>query len=119
LAGRTLRSTDEERPNNWCLHAGAARAAIALYLRLHTELARTAQIFHGWLGNRAAYAGFEWHDLSWQCNPAAPVGINPTGCSRNGIVLDGALPDDMRRGGSFQWPPIATGYPWEALQGAL
>ena len=34
-------------------------------------------------------------------------------------MLDGALPDDMRRGGSFQWPPVATGYPWEALQGAL
>lgn len=25
----------------------------------------------------------------------------------------------MRRGGSFQWPPIKTGYAWEALQGAL
>ena len=24
----------------------------------------------------------------------------------------------MRRGGAFAWPPKATGYPWEALQGA-
>ena len=25
----------------------------------------------------------------------------------------------MRRGASFNWPPTATGYPWEALQGAV
>ena len=31
--------------------------------------------------------------------------------------LDGALPDDMRRGGSFQWPPEYTQYPREALSG--
>jgi hypothetical protein len=32
---------------------------------------------------------------------------------------DGALPDDMRRGCSAQFPPCPTGYPWEALQGAV
>jgi hypothetical protein len=25
----------------------------------------------------------------------------------------------MRRGGSFRWAPSSTGYPWEALQGAV
>ena len=119
LDGRTLRSTHEDRPNNWGTHAGAARAAIAGYLGDTTEMAGTATVFRGWLGDRSAYAGFSWGDLSWQCNAAKPVGINPSGCTKNGVVIDGALPDDMRRGGTFQWPPAFTGYAWEALQGAV
>jgi hypothetical protein len=118
LSGDTLISTDETRPNNWGTHAGAARAAIARYLGDSGQLARTALVFHGWLGDRAAYAGFSYGDTSWQCDPAKPVGINPQGCSKGGHVIDGALPDDMRRGGGFQWPPTFTNYPWEAMQGA-
>jgi hypothetical protein len=114
-----LISTQETRPNNWGTHAGAARAAIAIYLGDRLQLARTARVFHGWLGYRAAYAGFKYGDLSWQCNPARPVGINPKGCVKGGQVIDGVLPDDMRRGGSFQWPPAQTGYPWEGMQGAV
>ena len=67
----------------------------------------------------ASYAGFSFGDTSWQCNPSAPVGINPKRLLRRAaIVLDGALPDDMRRGGVFQWPPTFTDYAWEAMQGA-
>ena len=119
LDGDTLISTQETRPNNWGNHAGAARAAIAIYLGNRYQLARTAKVFHGYLGDRAAYAGFRYGDLSWQCNPAKPVGINPKGCIKAGHVIDGVLPDDMRRGGSFQWPPSHTGYPWEGMQGAV
>jgi hypothetical protein len=118
LSGMTLISTHENRPNNWGTHAGAARAAVARYLGDSAQLARTAQVFHGWLGDRGSYAGFSFGDLSWQCNPSAPVGINPKGCTRSGIVVDGALPDDMRRGGVLQWPPSFTNYAWEAMQGA-
>ena len=118
LDGQTLTSTHERRPNNWGTHAGAARVAIALYLGDQAELTRAAAVFHGWLGDRAAYAGFEYGDVSWQCDPANPVGINPV-CSKSGHAIGGALPDDMRRGASFNWPPTATGYPWEALQGAV
>jgi hypothetical protein len=119
LDSKTLRSTHEGRPNNWGTHAGAARAAIAAYLGDSAELARTAQVFRGWLGDRAAYAGFVYGDLSWQCDAAHPVGINPTGCTKSGVVIDGALPEEMRRGGTFTWPPTPTGYAWEALQGAV
>ena len=118
LSGMTLVSTHETRPNNWGTHAGAARAAVARYLRDTAQLARTAAVFHGWLGDRGSYTGFSFGDTSWQCNPSAPVGINPKGCSRAGIVVDGALPDDMRRGGALQWPPTYTNYAWEAMQGA-
>jgi hypothetical protein len=118
LSGKTLISTQEGRPNNWGTHAGAARAAVAAYLGDSAQLARTAAVFRGWLGDRTAYASFTYGDLSWQCSTGQPVGINPP-CSKSGVDIGGALPDDMRRGGSLHWPPSATGYPWEALQGAV
>ena len=118
LDGKTLVSTHEGRPNNWGTHAGAARAAVAGYLGDAGQLARTAQVFRGWLGDRTAYAGFTYGDLSWQCDTTKPVGINPP-CTKSGIDIGGVMPDDLRRGGSFTWPPASTGYPWEGLQGAV
>jgi hypothetical protein len=120
LDGRWLIETHEKRPNNWGTHAGAARVAIAAYLGDTTQLARAAKVFRGFVGSRATYAGFNYgDDLTWQCHPANPVGINPAGCTKNGVSIDGVIPDDMRRGGSFHWPPSGTEYPWESLQGAL
>ncbi len=119
LDGDTLQSIHERRPNNWGTHAGASRVAVALYLGDQAELDRAATIFHGWLGNYAAYHDFSYGDLSWQADPAQPVGINPVGASKEGHSIDGVLPDDMRRGGGFQWPPAQTPYSWEGLQGAV
>ena len=120
LDGRWLIEVHEKRPNNWGTHAGAARVAIAAYLGDTTQLARAAKVFRGFVGSRATYAGFKYgDDLTWQCDPAHPVGINPAGCKKNGVNIDGVIPDDMRRGGSFRWPPSATEYPWESLQGAV
>jgi hypothetical protein len=119
LDGRTLRSTHEERANNWGTHAGASRAAVTIYLGDKDELQRTADVFKGWLGDRESYDGFIFgDDLSWQCDPAAPVSINPAGCQKDGQDIGGTLPEEMRRGGEFRWPPEKTGYTWEALQGA-
>jgi hypothetical protein len=120
LDGKSLRSTHENRPNNWGTHAGAARAAVAVYLGDKVELERTAAVFHAYLGDTSAYNDFEYDvDLSWQCDPFHPVGINPSGCLKEGHLIDGALTEEMRRGDSFQWPPFKTGYAWEALQGAF
>jgi len=119
LDGKTLQSTHEERPNNWGTHAGASRAAVAVYLGDTAELARTAQVFKGWLGDRSAYAGFSYGDLSWQCTSSAPVGVNPKDCVKSSHDIDGVLPDDQRRGGSFTWPPPKENYVYEALQGAI
>lgn len=109
----------EIRPNNWGTHCGASRAAVAAYLGDAVELARVAQVFKGWLGDRSSYVGFSFGDLSWQCDPGRPVGINPSGCTRDGYDVGGVLPDDQRRGGSFTWPAPRENYVWEALQGAL
>ena len=118
-SGKTLRFTHEDRPNNWGTYAGATRAAIAAYLWDETELARTARVFKGWLGDRDAYAGFTFKDRDWQATPDDPVAINPKGASKRGHSIDGVLPDDQRRGGGFTWPPPKENYVYSALQGAV
>ncbi len=119
LDGRTLVSTHEDRPNNWGTHAGASRAAVAVYLGDQAELERCATVFRGYLGDRSAYAGFVYGELTWQADPANPVGINPLGAVKDGHSIDGVLPDDQRRSGGFTWPPPKENYAWEALQGAV
>ena len=120
IRGRTLISTHEDRPNNWGTHAGASRVAVAVYLNDIEDLHRAAKVFKGYLGDRMSYAGFRYgKDLSWQCSPDKPVGINPAGCARQGHSIDGVLPDDQRRCGSFGWPACLTNYAWEGLQGAI
>ncbi|RIL10148.1 hypothetical protein DCC79_08890 [bacterium] len=123
LAGdsRSLVECHEERPNNWGTMCGASRAAASAYLGDTTDLARTAQVFKGYLGDRASYAGFNYgSDLTWHLDAANPRGINPLGAVKEGVSIDGVLPDDMRRGGPFTTGcPTYTGYPWEALQGVL
>jgi hypothetical protein len=113
----------EKRPNNWGTHCGATRAAIAAYLGDTADLARAAQVLKGFLGDRSSYAGFAFggpeDDLTWQCDATRPVGINPAGCVRDGRVLDGVLPDDQRRGGTYSWPAPSENYVWEALQGVI
>ena len=108
----------EDRPNNWGTHCGGSRAAVAAYLGDSAELARVAQVFKGWLGDRTSYSGFAYGDLSWQCDSSKPVGINPKGCTKQGHSIDGVLPDDQRRGGGFTWPPPKENYVWGGLEGA-
>ena len=104
LSGNTLIQTHEKRANNWGTHAGASRMAADLYLDDFSDLSRAATVFRGWLGERAAYAGFSFGDLSWQSNPSSPVGINPSGATIQGHDFDGVRPDDERRAGSFACP---------------
>jgi hypothetical protein len=112
-----LAAVHEQRPNNFGTHAGASRMAVDLYLGDTADLERTVTVFRGWLGERSQYAGFDYGSLFWQCDPEKPVGINPKGCKKDGHSIDGVLPDDQRRGGSFTWPPFQENYVWEALQG--
>jgi hypothetical protein len=119
LDGDTLISTHDQRPNNWGTMAGAARMAADLYLGDTADFLRAVYVFKGWLGDRTAHSAFQFGDLSYQADPARPRGINARGTAKGGVSVDGALPDDMRRGCSFQVVPCPTVYPWEALQGAL
>jgi hypothetical protein len=80
----TLVSTHEDRPNNWGTHAGASRVAVAVYLGDSAELERAAQVFKGWLGDRASYAGFNYGDLSWQCDAANPSASTRSAAPKKG-----------------------------------
>ncbi len=117
---RSLTSCHEDRPNNWGTMCGASRAAASAYLGDRADLDRTARVFKGYVGDRASYAGFAYGDTSWQGDPARPRGINAAGAAKQGVSIDGAIPDDMRRGAGFTTGcPSHTGYPWEALQGVV
>ncbi|MCR9096908.1 MAG: alginate lyase family protein [bacterium] len=116
---RTLRSTHEDRPNNWGTHAGASRLAVAIYLGDQDEIARAAWVFRGWVGETRGWHGFEFGRLWWQSSYLWRYGINPAGATYRGHSIDGVLPDDQRRGGPFTWPPPKENYVYEALQGAV
>ncbi len=119
---QTLASTHERRPNNWGTHSGAARLAIALYLKDESEVTRAARIFKGWLGDREAWSKFKFGRLDWQGDPLNPLAINAKGASGpNGENLDGLQADEQRRccKMGFTWPPPKENYVWEGLQGAL
>ncbi len=119
-SGKTLVSTHEVRPNNWGTFAGASRIAVAAYLQDADEVARAAKIFKAWLGDRDIYTSFKFKNVDyWQYEPDYPVGINPLGATKEGYNIDGVLPDDMRRGGEFSWPPPQENYVYSALQGAV
>lgn len=120
LQGTTLIETAEQRPNNWGTYAGAAWSAAAAYLGDTAQIATAARIFKGWLGDRSSYAGFKFESvaLTWSPNPSKVVAIDPQGSAISGHSVDGVLPSDLSRGGSFAWPPGRTGYVWEGLAGA-
>jgi hypothetical protein len=116
----SLISSDETRLNNRGRMSGASRAAVAAYLGDEAELARAAQVLKGYLGDTETYAGFDTSDeLSWQGVVSGTVGVNPAGATSEDFSIDGALPEEMRRGCPFQIPPCPTGAPWEALQGIV
>jgi hypothetical protein len=115
----SIRNCAATRPNNWGTHCRASMVAADLYLDDVDDLRVQATMFAGWLGDYGAYHGFQYGDTSWQCDPAHPVGIDPP-CTKSGVDLDGVLPDDQRRAGSFTKGAIPhENYTREAYEPAL
>ena len=117
--GRSIRSTHEDRPNNWGTHAGASRLALAAYLGDQPEIERAAHVFRGWTGEPAGWQRFEFGARWWQAKGSRPFAVNPMNARREGHPIGGVLPDDQRRAGPFKWPPPKENYVYEALQGAI
>lgn len=118
----SLTVCDNERANNWGGHCGASRIAVDLYLGDTVDLDKAAKVLQSWLGDYDAWTGLKydqpyWDD--WQVDPSRPVGVLPVGAEINGENVDGLQPEEMRRAGTFAWPPKATDYAWEGLQGRL
>ncbi len=115
---RTMREMFEKRPNNWGAHAFGSLCAIYAYIEDTTAL---REVRDYWIqGLRGPNPGFKYgNDLSWHADPDSLRLINPKGAIKNGMIIDGVIPDDLRRGGSFRSPPGQTEYPYEFLQGVI
>ena len=117
--GRTMLKMFKERPNNWGAHAFASLSAIYVYLQDYNRLKEIRdfwiQAVTGPKPRELKYGS----DVSWHVNKKQLRLINPAGSYKNGMNIDGIIPDDMRRGGSFHNPPEYTSYPWEHLQGLV
>lgn len=137
--GKSLATCHQVRPNNWGTHCGASRMAVALYLLRHeTDAAKRAVaqtqydnarlVFQGWLGDRQAYASFDFQGdpdavpptgaYSFMPDPYSPRPINPSGAVVQGKNVDGVNTDDQQRAGNFTWPPAHTQYAYGGVEGA-
>lgn len=115
----SLVACHNQRPQNWGTHCGASRVIADLYLGDTADLALAIRTWRGFLGDRSQYASFSYGSTAWQCNTSQPVGINPAGCVKAGVSVDGVIADDQRRAGTS--PPNVTceNYVHEALQGIV
>ena len=114
-----ISQTSEDSPNNWGAWAMASRIAVSSYLGDKADLARAATVFRGFVGERAAYAGFRHtsdFDPSWGCGGTAWVPINPANCGGQ----SGAIVEDISRSAGAYPSVDTTGltYSWEVLGGA-
>jgi hypothetical protein len=125
---KNITYTCENATHNWATYACASRIAVSIYLGDTADVQRSASIIRALMGERNYYPanapgrnGYFEHtnsyDASWACNDSLWTGINPA-CAKSGVNLDGALVEDVSRGGAC-CTPVGAGisYSWEALQG--
>ena len=109
-----------QRPNNWGSMGFGSLAALFAYLG--DEEGLTAVRDH-WVqlveGPKPESTEYDEDDMSWHADEDDPRIINPLGSEKDGMNIDGVIPDDLRRGGSFREPPRQSGYPWEHMQGIM
>ena len=107
--------------SNASAQSGFAHAAIASYLGNRAELTWAWNGFRRYAGDRSSPHKLRSNDPSWQLRPSDPVGIQDAGAMKDGCRLDGAIANDMSRGGRFRCDrnPRYTQYPWVGLEGAV
>lgn len=105
--------------SNASAQEGFAYAALAAYLNRRDELEWSWNGFRRYAGDRTSPHTLSANDSSWQHLPADPIGIQDSGAMKEGCRLDGAIGNDMSRGGSFSCSPGYTQYPWVGLEGAV
>lgn len=118
--------------SNGAAHEGFVHAAVAAYVGDTAALTRAWDAFRTYACDPTA-PDREHIDLTkgveadWEHSESAPCAVNPFGTSKlvpdgrpgagGAHRIDGAIINDMRRGGIFQWPPIWSQYPWTGLEG--
>lgn len=105
--------------SNASAQEGFVHAALAAYTDDAAMLSDGWDGFRRYCGDRSSPHTMSSNDDSWQVIPSDPVGVQDPGATKNGHRLDGAIGNDMSRGGSFNFPPGYTAYPWVGLEGAV
>jgi hypothetical protein len=140
---RTLRHNNQDRQvplepfasgSNASAQEGAVYVALAAYLADGSALEYAWNAYRRFVCDPAAPdpgaidlskgVAYGWsHDDSRPCaiNPEGSMKEVPSGLPGAGKLrrLDGAIINDMRRGGPFQWVPGYTQYPWVGLEGLV
>ena len=125
---RTLNAnnTDEQVvADNWSSGSNASAqlgfvtAALAVYTNDSARLASSWDGYRRYCGDRTSPVVEASNSDAWQFVPSDPVGIQDKGAVKDGCRLDGAIGNDMSRGGDDVCSPAWTQYPWVGLEGAV
>ncbi len=110
--------------SNASAQVGFAYASVASYLNDTTMLARAWDGFRTYAGDPTAPDRENINiknaiEGGWTHAPSKPEAkaVNPLGTTKNGVRIDGAIGNDMVRGGSFTNPPGHSQYPWVGMEG--
>lgn len=116
---QTLHQAAWNSGSNGSAQEGFVQAALAAYLGSARELDWGWRGFRRYCGDRTV----AWHMTSnsdvWQAIPSDPVGIQDKGAVKDGCRLDGAISNDMSRGGDDICSPGYTQYPWVGVEGVV
>ena len=105
--------------SNASAQEGFVCSALAAYTGDKALLEWNWTAFRRYAGDRSSPHKMASNDDSWQEKPTDPVGIQNKGAVKNGVKIDGAISNDMSRGGSLSSTPGYTSYPWVGLEGAV
>ncbi len=115
----TFRQSAWESGSNASAQEGAASAALAVYLGDAEMLGWSWNAFRRYVGDRSSPHRITSNSDAWQQVPTDPVGIQNAGATKSGCSIDGAISNDMSRGGNDVCDPEYTQYPWVGLEGAV
>lgn len=115
----TWRQSSWASGSNASAEEGFAYAALSAYLNKTDGLQWSWTAFRRYAGDRTSTHTITSNDTSWQVNPNDIVGIQDKGATKGGCRIDGAIANDMSRGGSYSCTPGYTSYPWVGLEGAV
>jgi hypothetical protein len=118
---------------NAAAQEGFAFAAVAAYLNDRRALDRAWNAYRRFVCdpgapdheniNMGPSVRDDWTDAGSPCsvNPRGSTKRVPSGRpgSGNAYRIDGSLPGDMRRGGTYRWQPGFTQYAWVGLEGLV
>lgn len=114
----TLKQNAWASGSNASAEAGFVYSALCAYLGDKAGLDWNWMAFRRYAGDRMSAWKITSNDMSWQATSDI-VGIQNKGAIKAGINIDGAISNDMSRGGSVSATPGYTSYPWVGLEGAV